>query len=217
MGISEHGLCVGTPLAIYTTNGGRAERSERKKEELRRGGPRQECRDILYTHAPPLMARRRYMKREAVLCGRGRKGAIHISGSVRRGSPSGGEGKASLPSGGLQNPSLHVNKIPGQKQKEHDSEKRPLSMIFTVYHPPCSPFPSLRFFIGQQKIHKLQEKFPTVVEGGRGGEGSREGERQMGMRRARWRRRSAALGRGANEKSKATEPVAAAAELKPIM
>ena len=40
-------------------------------------------------------------------------------------------------------------------------------MIFTVYHPPCSPFPSLRFFIGQQKIHKLQEKFPTVVEGGR--------------------------------------------------
>ena len=47
-------------------------------------------------------------------------------------------------------------------------------MIFTVYHPPCSPFPSLRFFIGQQKIHKLQEKFPTVVEGGRGGEGERE-------------------------------------------
>ena len=82
-------------------------------------------------------------------------------------------------------------------------------MIFTVYHPPCSPFPSLRFFIGQQKIHKLQEKFPTVVEGGR----EREGE-GAGRAKDRWGcgargggdGRSAALGRGANEKSKATEP-----------
>ena len=137
------------------------------------------------------MARWRYMKREAVLCGRGRKGAIHISGSVRRGSPSGGGGKACLPSGGLQNPSLHVNKIPGQKQKEHDSEKRPLSVIFTVYHPRCSPLPSPSVSSsGNKRSTSCKKSFPLLLrEGGREGRrGSREGERQMGMRRARWRR-----------------------------
>ena len=165
------------------------------------------------------MARWRYMKREAVLCGRGRKGAIHISGSVRRGSPSGGGGKACLPSGGLQNPSLHVNKIPGQKQKEHDSEKRPLSVIFTVYHPRCSPLPSPSVSSsGNKRSTSCKKSFPLLLR-----EGEREGE-GAGRAKDRWGcgargggdGRSAALGRGANEKSRATEPVAAAG-LKPIM
>ena len=87
------------------------QRRERKKEELRRGGPRQKCRDILHTCSTSNGAAAVHEARSRIMW-QGKEGShtyFRLSAAwLTEPAVSGGE--ASLVSERLQNPSLHVNK-----------------------------------------------------------------------------------------------------------